>query len=93
MYMRWAYRGSVTSNFALQNDRPYQVAEVLTPTTYEIASLHNLDEPIRKDHILALTPFNEAANNNDHLTPMFPFRKRRRPNKVRRIRTDNISEN
>lgn len=70
---------SFTSKLAPKRDGPYRISRVVTPTTYEITTLGNPDDPIAKCHSSALTkyqPTQEAPQ------PIYPIRRRGRPPKT-----------
>ncbi|GFU70155.1 meiosis inhibitor protein 1 [Trichonephila clavipes] len=58
-------------------DGPYVILTQRSPSSYEIASLDNLAEPLGVYHTSALTPCN-----NDKVKPLIPLRKRGHPPKV-----------
>ncbi|GFW83337.1 uncharacterized protein TNCV_2544351 [Trichonephila clavipes] len=60
-----------------RRDGPYVILTQRSPSSYEIASLDNLGEPLGVYHTSALTPCN-----NDKVKPLIPLRKRGRPPKV-----------
>ncbi|GFX64345.1 integrase catalytic domain-containing protein [Trichonephila clavipes] len=60
-----------------RRDVPYVILTQRSPSSYEIASLDNLGEPLGVYHTSALTPCN-----NDRVKPVIPLRKRGRPPRV-----------
>ncbi|GFX78911.1 retrovirus-related Pol polyprotein from transposon 412 [Trichonephila clavipes] len=60
-----------------RRDGPYVILTQRSPSSYEIASLHNLGVLLGVYHTSALTPCN-----NDKVKPLIPLRKRVRPPKV-----------
>ncbi|GFS87160.1 tigger transposable element-derived protein 6 [Trichonephila clavipes] len=60
-----------------RRDGPYVILTQRSPSSYEIASLHNPGKPIGIYHTSVLTPCN-----NDKVKPLIPLRKRSRPPKV-----------
>lgn len=66
-----------TSKFTPKRDGPYVITKVVTPTTFEVASPHNLQQPVGKYHASALTPF--KSDSSEDPAPVRPIRKRGRP--------------
>ncbi|GFS88614.1 gag-Pol polyprotein [Trichonephila clavipes] len=60
-----------------KRDGPYLILTQKSPTSYVIASLANLSEPIATYHTSALTPVKDI-----NTSPVAPLRKRGRPRKV-----------
>ncbi|GFV50214.1 hypothetical protein TNCV_621271 [Trichonephila clavipes] len=67
----------ISAKLMPRRDGPYVILTQRSPSSYEIASLHNPREPLGVYHTCALTPCN-----NDKVKPLIPLRKRGRPSKV-----------
>lgn len=67
-----------SSKLAPKRDGPYRILRERSPTSYEMASLDNLDESIGKYHVSELTPF---VGSIDSTQPIQPKPRKGRPRK------------
>ncbi len=70
-------QGGVAAKLGPRRDGPYLIIQVISPTSYEIASLDNPTVPLGKHHVNDLYLFRVSSDT----TPLVPLRKRGRPHK------------
>lgn len=71
-----------SNKLAPRRDGPYVIVRKLSPVSYIIADKDNLERPLGKYHVSALTPFIGGNNNERTVEPITPLRKKGRPRKV-----------
>ncbi|KAI5638414.1 hypothetical protein NE865_09048 [Phthorimaea operculella] len=74
----------ITAKFAPRRDGPYKILRQHGPTSFEVVSPSNPNQPIGVYHASALTPFRseEGGTSTAIPEPVQPLRKRGRPKKV-----------